>query len=99
MKKCLTCKKELIGTKIDIPESIFKIGEKYEILYDDCCDEYLINHYFISFYCPPYKGKPYEGKWFSSVKDSSIYVYDYFYSDKELRKLKIKKLNEKIPDL
>jgi hypothetical protein len=90
MKKYLTCKK-------DIPEDIFKIGEKYEILYENnkwhtkiaygILDHSII-HYFIS---NNHEGVI--GKWFSSNKTSNIYIYDYFYTDKELRKQKMQNLN------
>jgi hypothetical protein len=37
------------------------------------------------------------GQWFGSTSPHKI--FDYFYTEKELRKLKLKKLNEKMPDL
>jgi hypothetical protein len=88
MEKYIICKKEILYSN----KIIFKIGEKYEIKYTDIDLSPSGLNYFIY-------NKENIKLYFSSIKDSGIYVYDYFYTEKELRNLKIKKLNEKMPDL
>jgi hypothetical protein len=92
----LTCKKELIGTRI------YRVNKKYEIYKFDKFGYDYLNSKNLFILTEEYNDKFSAnmigiGQWFGSTSPHKI--FDYFYTEKELRKLKLKKLNEKMPDL
>jgi hypothetical protein len=84
MKKCLTCKKELIGTRI------YRVNEKYEIYQVGS----VLNDNNLFILTEEYNDKfstNIIGQWFGISFEHKI--PDYFYTDKEIRKLKLEKLS------
>jgi hypothetical protein len=77
MEKYLTCKKELLGDRI------FRINKKYKVIKVDAEKNcFILTDEFIN------DIMLIKGLWFTPH-----FKNKYFYSDKELRKLKLEKLN------
>jgi hypothetical protein len=86
MKKLLCKKLFHIGSEI-----YFKIGETYEVYAEDEDGCWVITHLAYQ-----NKGVDMVEKFFKTkVKIYDRYLYDYFYTNQEVRKRKLNKLNEK----
>jgi len=78
----MVLKKDMIIEKFDNQIYSYKKGDKIDIKYDPYGHGYILE----------YSNKFSSNWYFSSDKNMAWYIWDYFYTEKELRNIKLKEL-------